>query len=436
MTEGPLGRKLILFSLPLILTGILQQLYSWADALIVGNVEGDLALAAIGSAIIVPNMISLLIIGFVSGVSIYTAQLSGEGDTLRIWSLLRSMAIFWGIGMLLSGVVLTLCAPKILKLLHTAEDVYPQAINYLRVYLCGTSFVAIYNIYAAVLRGLGNSKVALQGGLISSCINILLDLLFVVILHWSVVGAALATVISQLEAAIFIVVYTHKKYRLPLRQMPTNPQDIRNALRLSSPLAIQSGIKSAGNLILQGFMNGFGSQIVTAVTTAYRIDTVILLPVMNLGIGISTAVAQNIGSGKTDRARAAFHIGARIMLILTLITTMAVLTGGSKMLGLFGLERETVELGAVFFRSMSLFYPVFGFSIVLKSSLDGYGSTALTSLVNVLALAIRILMSYKVGDKLGVIVFALAEATSWIAMMVIFIICYLHKTRRASVCEQ
>lgn len=432
MTEGSLTKKMVLFSLPLILSGILQQLYSWVDALIVGNTEGDLALAAIGSAVMVPNVISLLIIGFVSGMSIYAAQLFGQGDLERVWRMLRSTVIVSGAGMLLLGVGLSLGSRQVLVLLNTAEDAFPQALAYLRIYLLGTGFVVIYNVYSAVLRGCGDSTASLWCVLVSSCVNAALDVLFVVNLGWGVSGAAAATVISQFGAAAFVIFYAHRKYRIPLRQKAADPADIRRALRLSAPLAIQSSVKSVGNLILQSFMNGFGSQTVAAVTTAYRVDTVILLPVMNLGTGIATAVAQNAGTGKYRRAQEASRIGTRLMLVLSLVTVVAVLTGGRAVLSLFGLEPETVDKGALFFRCMAVFYPVFGLSVACKNTLDGYGDTVFTSAVSIGALLIRILVSYMIGDRIGVAVFAAAEAVSWAVMLCAFHLRSLLKARRRS----
>jgi len=312
MTRGSLSRALISFSLPLILSGLLQQLYSWADAFIVGNAQGEAALAAIGATTSLFSLFTMLVTGFSSGVSILSAQLYGRGEHDAQRKILFSFSLILG------GVSLGLtlvCGPAahmLLSLLQTPADIIAQSAAYLGIVLTGLPFIAVYNVYSAVLRGMGDSKAPLFSVLVSSLLNIVLDILLVYGLRLGVRGAAIATVTSQALMSIFIVVYA-RRYDA-LRMTPSlrlyDASLVYRGCRLALPITLQSGVNSIGHLALQNFMNGFGTQTVAAITSAYRIDCIILLPIINLGTAISTVVAQNTGANKHERARMALSSAA------------------------------------------------------------------------------------------------------------------------------
>ena len=201
---------LVNFSLPLIGSGILQQLYNWADAFIVGNVEGELALGAIGATTTIINFYIMAIIGFTLGLSILVGQKFGKGEMEYINKILAIFSVLLG----LLSVIIVLFSVKhtlfILQALHTTEDIIVSAQIYLQIILLGIPFLAIYNVYSAVLRGIGDIRAPFLAVLISSVINVVLDIVFVVILRWGVEGAAAATVFSQIGMTLFLVLYTIK----------------------------------------------------------------------------------------------------------------------------------------------------------------------------------------------------------------------------------
>ncbi len=210
MTRNNIALTLIKFSLPLILSGILQQLYSWADAFIVGHVSGETALAAVGATATITDFFVLSITGFTLGLSIFAAQKYGQCHPEEISKILSSFSLLLGIvftGLAAMGISFT---TPILTLMNTPADMFSFAKDYLQIIFLGIPFLAIYNTYASLLRATGDSKAPFYAVLISSVMNVLLDILLVAVLPFGVAGAAMATVISQITMTIFIVFYATK----------------------------------------------------------------------------------------------------------------------------------------------------------------------------------------------------------------------------------
>ena len=209
-----LAALLVKFSLPLILSGILQQLYNWADAFIVGNVVGELALAAVGSTTSMVNFYVLAITGFTLGLSILFAQKYGSRQLEDLPRLLSTFLWVLGLAFLVLAGLGMCFTRQLLQLLHTNADVLSQAEDYLRIVLAGVPFLAVYNVYSAALRGIGNSRAPFYAVLLSSLVNVALDIVFVAFLGWGVAGAAFATILSQIAMTVFLAAYTVRSYPL------------------------------------------------------------------------------------------------------------------------------------------------------------------------------------------------------------------------------
>lgn len=415
---------LIRFSLPLILSGILQQLYNWADAFIVGNVEGELALAAIGATSTVINFYIMAITGFTLGLSILTAQRFGGGDTAVIPKILATFTLLLGAAFLLlaaAGVGLT--AP-LLRLLHTTQDTMQLAMEYLQIIFLGVPFLAVYNVYAAALRGIGDSRAPFLAILVSSAMNVGLDILFVAALRWGVRGAAAATVTSQAAMMAFVIAYSVKKHpllRFRLDRRCWDAAALGQGLRLGFPPMIQSSVSAFGSLILQNFMNGFGTQTVAAITTAYRVDSIVLLPMINLGAGISTMVAQSHGAGEEKRTKKTFYVGMAIMTVVSLLMTLLVIPTGGRLIAMFGVGPEATAIGENFFQRIASFYLVFGLATAARGYLEGLGDVLYSSMAGILSLLTRIAGSYGLAALCGNMIIAYAEAFSWGALLLLYL---------------
>ena len=423
MTKGSLFRALIEFSIPLILSGILQQLYSWADAFIVGNIEGGQALAAIGSTTSIVYLFTGAITGFTGGLSILAARYFGEGRQETQGRLLSAFSIVMGVFFSALCVFGIAGLKPILHVLDIPEDVYTMAGDYLRIVLVGVPFLAVYNVYCAVLRGCGDSKAPFYSVMVSSIANIFLDLLLVGVFRWSVVGAAAATILSQIVMTVFIILYTGKRYeslRINKGEELVNREILREGFFFSIPLTLNSIINSLGNVILQSFMNSFGSITVAAISTAYRVDSIIMLPVMNLGAGISTITSQNLGAGQKDRVKKGLYVGIGIMAVVAAFMTIIVINFGGTLVALFGIEEESVMVGKAFFRGLAMFYVLFSVSVAIRGYIQGIGDVNCTTIVGMSSLAVRIVMSYLLRPVLGNMVIAWAEVISWWYMFLMY----------------
>ena len=418
------ARTLAAFSLPLILSGVLQQLYNWADAFIVGNVEGELALAAIGATGTISNFCLLAITGFTVGLSIFFAQTYGRGEEALLPRILSTFTLLLGAVFLLLGLGGAAASGRLLRLLHTTADTLSLAEDYLAVIFLGIPFMAVYNVYAAALRGIGDSRAPFLAIVVSSVVNVGLDLLFVAGLGWSVTGAAAATVFSQVAMALFLVAYGSWKYP-QLRFRPGKGMVDRavliRGLRLGVPPMIQSSVNACGGLLLQNFMNGFGTQTVAAITTAYRVDSIILLPIINLGSGISTLAAQHYGAGEEDQAWTIFGVGSLLMTAVSLGLTALVIAIGGRTIALFGVGEGAVAIGQRFFEGIAPFYLVYGLAMAARGYLEGLGDLVYTSLWGMGALAVRIAASYAGAPLWGNQIIAYAEAFSWGVLLALYL---------------
>ena len=433
MTQGSIAGALTAFTVPLILSGVFQQLFNWVDAFIVGNVEGELALAGIGAVTSTYATFVMVIVGFTSGLSVLAAQRFGMGRGEELGYILTSFSLILG------GLFLVVCSlgavfvEEILIFLDTPENIFQNAEDYLRIMFMGIPFLAVYNTCCAVLRGLGDSKAPFRSVMVCCVINVFLDLIFIAGLRWGTAGAAVATVLSQLAMTVYIVCYAARRYPFlrPKRSM-LRRDTAGEGTRFGIPPAIQSGASSFGNIVLQRFMNGFGDQTVAAITTAYRVDSVLLLPIVNFGSGVATMVAQNIGAGRPERAKKALKIGAAMIAGVSLLLTLLILLAGGPLIAMFGLTPESVEIGRQFFIRLASFYVVYGLAMAVRGYLEGLGDMTFSGMAGVAALLVRIAASYAFAGVFGRMVIAYAEAFSWMVLLGLYLLRCAWKGRGAA----
>lgn len=422
---GTIAGTLIRFSLPLILSGVLQQLYNWADAFIVGNVEGELALAAIGATGTVVGFCLMILTGFTLGLAILFAQRFGAGETDFLPKLLSTFTFLLGLAGLGLAAAGAMLAGPLLSAMNTTPDTIGLAEDYLRLVFLGVPFLAVYNVYSAALRGMGDSRAPFLAVLFSSLLNVALDVLFVAVFHWGVAGAAWATVLSQAGMAVFLVVYAvsrRPQLRFHFGRKMVDRAALLQGARMGLPPMLQSSVNAFGNLLLQNFMNGFGTQTVAAITTAYRIDSIIMLPLINLGSGISTVVAQNYGAGEHRRAGQTFLVGTGMMAGVSLLLTALVIPTGGPLIAMFGVGPEAVEIGRSFFLRFACFYLVFGLATAVRGYLEGLGDVVYSSVTGGAALIVRILASYALAPLWGNMVIAYAEGISWGVLLLMYLL--------------
>lgn len=418
--------------MPLIMSGILQQLYSWADAFIVGHAEGELPLAAVGATTSISYFLVNTILGLTLGLSILGAQHFGRKDTATVTKILNCfLPLITLLYAVLAGVAFVFASP-ILHLMDTPADIFLWSLDYLKIIFIGVPFLACYNLFAALLRAVGNTRAAFYSVLLSSVLNVILDIWFIVSLGWGVAGAAVATVISQIAMTVFIVIYSMRRYDclVPFKDGKIFDKGIFvQGLRFSVPPAIQNSVTSLGNLVLQNFMNSFGSVTVLAITTAYRVDSMMLLPIFNLGAAISSMAARAKGADDGAKIKSCFTTGLAIMVTVCGVLTLVMFLLGAQFVSIFGVTGEALDIGRQFFRDLSVFYVLFGVSIVLRSVLEGVGDITCCSLIGMGMLGTRILFSYLLRPLIGGRTIAIAEGIAWTLMLAVLIArtAYMHK---------
>lgn len=384
MTEGNPAKLLLMFTLPMLIGNLFQQFYNMVDSIIVGRFVSANALAAVGATGSLNFLFFSMSFGISAGVGVVISQYFGaQNDDMVERSIVNGLYLLAIVSAIMTVISVGL-ARAVLVLLNTPESILEDAVTYMRVSCAGILAVAAYNGIAAILRALGDSKTPLYFMVVSCFINIGLDLLFILGFRWSVMGAALATVIAQLIAAIGSFIYAYMKipyfknalYKLELKMMI-----IEKCFTLGLPIAIQNSLIAFSCIFLQRVVNGFGESVVAANTALGRIEQLVQQPYSSLGAAITAYTGQNIGAGKLDRVKKGYRIGVIFVLIFSLIMLIPGQLFGKQIVGIFVQDIEVIEIGAKGFSITSWFYFMLGMIYVARSVLNGAGD-AVYSMIN------------------------------------------------------
>lgn len=376
MTHGRETPLLLRFMLPMLLGNLFQQVYNLADSVIVGQHEGANALGSIGCT----GSITFLFFSFCNGLSmgagILIAQYfgSGRGDKVK-QTLANAFYIQMVSGVLLS-IIGYLSARPILTLLKTPAGQIDGATTYLEIVCLGTLAVSLYNYAAQTMRALGDSRTPLIFLIVACLINVFLDLLLVVGLNMGVMGAALATVLSQCISAVCSLLYGFWKnlyFKLKREHLRFDREISAKCFQIGLPLAAQSILISISCVILQRVVNGFEEAVVSAFTATTRIEQLVQQPFNSLGSAVSTFTGQNMGAGKTDRVKTAFHKSIWIAAAISLSMLIACYAAGSFMIRCFVNDPEVIRIGAMGLRITSLMFFPLGMIYITRGLLNGAG---------------------------------------------------------------
>lgn len=417
MTKDNVFKALLRFTVPLIISGLLQQLYYIVDSIIVGNLLGENALAAVGVSAPVTNVFIYIIIGLVSGYTILVSQYFGAKEYQKISRLSSSFFLFTIAAACIISIAGYAMKEELLVMLNTPEELLEASGLYLSIVFMGIPAVILYNLCASMLRGIGDSKTPLYAILLSTIINVVLDLVFIKIIPWGIKGVAVATVIAQIISGIYLMVHIHRQHPMLRLSFKRDYLDISlfiESIKLGAPRVVQSSVASVGSLMLQNIMNSFGVDVVTAITTAYKIDTLTILPIINISTAISIFVGQNIGANSMERAREGLRKGILIILAVSVVITSIFVLFGAELMKLFGVSDEIALLGQRFFTTMAVFYPVLGLENAFVGFLQGNKDVTFTAASNMLCLAIRVFLSFALASRLGFDIIAISEVSSWV----------------------
>lgn len=326
ITEGVIWKQLLIFFFPLLFGTFFQQLYNTADAIVVGRFVGKEALSAVGGATgTLINVFVGFFIGISAGATVIISQYFGGNYKEEV-----SKAVHTAVAMAITGgslimVLGLLGAPTALRLMGTPEDIMPYSLTYIQIYFGGMIANLVYNVGAGILRAIGDSKWPLYFLIVSCVINIALDLIFVIVFHWAVMGVAIATVISQICSAVLVCVKlmrTKESYHLDLKSIRFHKEILKRIIQIGLPAGVQSLMYTSSNVIIQSSINSFGTNTVAAWTAYGKIDGIFWMTINALGISVTTFVGQNYGAGKYERVQK----GVRICLVIAISISIALST--------------------------------------------------------------------------------------------------------------
>ena len=424
----PVNQLLISMSLPMMISMLVQALYNVVDSIFVSRINEN-ALTAVSLAFPIQSLMIAMGTGTGVGINALLSRSLGEKDYHKA-DKVASNAVFLAAA---SYIVFLLTGLFVVGPFYSGQTQDAQILEYGKEYLtvvCCFSF-GMYGqfVFERLLQSTGKTFYTMITQGTGAIINIILDPILIFgylgFPAMGVTGAAAATVLSQAAMTAFIIHYALGKYpdlRFLPRREALKGSVLAEGSRFGLPPAIQSGATSFGNMLLQRFMNGFGDQTVAAITTAYRVDTVLLLPIINFGSGVATMVAQNIGAGRPDRAKRALKIGAAMIAGVSLLLTIFIVLAGEALIAMFGLTSESVEIGKQFFIRIGSFYVIYGLAMAVRGYLEGLGDMVFSGLAGVAALVVRLLASYALADMLNWTVIAYAEALSWLSLLIIYLI--------------
>ena len=378
MTTGSIPRAILLYSIPLIIGNFLQQLYNTMDSLIVGNFVGREALAAVGSSGVLTFLLISFCIGASSGAGILIARYYGGEDYNDLDCAVHTtiaLSIVLGVVVTLAGFILT---PLLIRLVGTTEEVTPSAILYLRIYFLGVIFNVIYNMASGILNAVGDSRRSLRYLAIASVTNIVLDFIFVAVLHMGIAGAALATDISQLVACVAILhflIRTDQPYRLFPRKIRLHRKMAISILKLGLPTAIQNAVIAFSNMLIQAGVNGYGTSAMAGFTAYMKVDGFNILPIMSFSLAATTFTGQNIGAGRFDRVKKGLFTVVAMGLIYTLCMTAMMLTFATPIIRMFTRDPEVVQFGLMALWSLAPYYCLLSLIHGLAGVVRGSGKT-------------------------------------------------------------
>ena len=407
LTSGPITRTMLLFALPMTAGNLLQQLYNLVDTLIVGRFLGAGALAAVGSAYSLMTFLTSIFLGLCMGSGTIFAIRWGEKDTERLQSSIYvSFVLIAGITIALNVGVFVLLDP-ILALLRTPAEVWPLLRQYLQVVFLGIGASFLYNYFACLLRAVGDSVTPLVFLAVSAVLNIVLDLVLVVVIPWSVAGAAAATAFSQWVSALGLLIFARARYAFlwpQARHRRMRRELLGEISQFSLLTCVQQSVMNFGILMVQGLVNSFGTVVMAAFAAGVKIDSFAYMPVQDFGNAFSTFIAQNYGAGKPDRIRRGIRSAVAVAVGFSVAVSALVFVFAGPLMGIFvpADQPDIIAVGMDYLRIEGAFYAGIGCLFLLYGYFRAVQRPGISVVLTVISLGTRVLLAYALSALPGV----------------------------------
>lgn len=429
LTKGKEGRLILQFAYPMLLGNIFQQLYNVVDSIVVGHYIGKEALAAVGASFPFIFLLISLVIGIASGTTIIIAQYFGARDFKSIIKAIDTLYIFLFFASLFLSAIGIVFSEEILNIIKLPSEVMPEAKEYLTIYLSGLILFFGFNGTSAILRGLGDSKTPLFFLIISTVINVILDLVFVIGFKWGISGVAIATIISQGIAFIIAILYlnkTHAIINLSYRKLVFDNSIFIKSIRIGIPSGLQQTFVALGMLALYRIVNNFSTATIAAYSVAIRINSFASMPAMNFSAALSTFVGQNLGANKPERVKKGFRATLLMTSILSLSVSAVVLIFPESLFGIFTPDQNVIDIGVSYLLIAGPFYIMFSTMFTTQGVLRGAGDTLIPMFITLFTLwIVRIPISYFLSLKIGYTGIWWGIPIAWMMGMVLSYLYYL-----------
>ncbi|MCI7796419.1 MAG: MATE family efflux transporter [Lachnospiraceae bacterium] len=432
LTEGSITGKLLTFALPLMVGNLLQQFYNIADTLIVGRFIGPEALAAVGSAYSLMVFLTSILLGLCMGSSAFFSIQYGKKDMDRLKNSMFLSFIMIGCVTLILNLIVFSGIDVIIRLLRIPSEITDMMRTYLMVIFAGITATFLYNFFANLLRAVGDSVTPLIFLAVSTILNIILDIAFVMGFHWGVRGAAVATVFSQYISGIGILLYywfRFKELRPESRHLRWNPAVLKEITGLSFLTCVQQSIMNLGILMVQGLVNSFGTAVMAAFAAAVKIDSFAYMPVQDFGNAFSTFIAQNFGAGKKDRIRKGIRSAGFCSVAFSLFVSALVFLFARPLMTIFIDPSETaiISIGVGYLRIEGSFYFGIGILFLLYGFYRAVKKPFMSVVLTVISLGTRVFLAYALSPipAIGVTGIWVAVPIGWILADTVGILYYL-----------
>lgn len=431
ITEGVIWKQLLIFFFPIVLGTFFQQLYNTVDAIIVGNFVGKEALASVGGT--TGTLINLTVgffVGLSSGAGVVLSQYYGAQDRENVHRSVHTaiaLAILGGAVLMIIGI---LGAETAMRLMQTPEDIMAYSLTYLRIYFIGVIPQMIYNMGSGLLRAVGDSKRPLYYLVVACGVNILLDLLFVVVFKWEVMGVALATIISQLVSAL-LVLYTlirsDTEYQLHPCAIHLTSSTLRKIIIIGLPAGLQSVMYALSNVIIQSSINSYGTNSIAAWTAYGKIDGLFWMVMGAFGVAITTFVGQNFGAHKMDRVHKSVKISIIMASLIAVFISVLFLTTGPYIYRLFTNDAEVIEIGMKILWILGPFFVSYVCIEILSGAMRGCGESLIPMIMTALGICgLRIAwIAYYMPQSVQLDKILQCYPLTWVVTSIFFILYYV-----------
>lgn len=401
MTEGDPLKKIIIFMIPMLIGNIAQQLYNTVDSIVVGKYVGDNALAAVGSAAPILNLLLVLFVGISVGAGIMVAQYFGAKDRENISASIGCCILLTAIVSIVLMLIVPFIVRPLLELLNTPDSIIDWCYSYLFIIFMGIAGVAYYNILCGILRGLGDAISPLIYLFISTVINIILDLLFVAVFDMGVSGVALATVIAQTISALLCLIKLMRMknlFDLNIHYLKWNPKHVKTTIKLGLPSGLTQMIFSLAMIIVQSLTNSYGELFIAANVIVMRVDGFAMMPNFSFGTAMTTFAGQNVGAKEYDRVKKGAKEGTIFALATSAVITILILVFGRGLMSIFTDTPELVVMSMRMMRILAIGYIAMSITQSLSGVMRGAGDTMTPMWISLITTTIvRVPLAYGIA---------------------------------------